>query len=44
MFLGGTALYLNAEALTMSQAFRLGSGSALFMTGALLVVLFILMR
>ncbi|KAI8477032.1 MAG: hypothetical protein J3K34DRAFT_455414 [Monoraphidium minutum] len=40
----GVALFMNARALTASPTFRLGAGTLTFMSGAALVVAFILMR
>jgi hypothetical protein len=40
----GVLLFLNAAGLSMSTAFRLTSGSLMFMSGAVVVLSFMLMR
>lgn len=40
----GVALFFNAAQLTMSATFRLTSGSLMFMSGAVLVLVCVLMR
>ena len=42
--LGGAALFLNAASLATSTSFRLGTGTVMFMAGAVIMLLFILMR
>lgn len=44
MLVGGVVLFFNAEGLAMSSGFRLSAGSAMFMSGAVLVLLFLFMR
>jgi hypothetical protein len=41
---GGAGLFLAADSLTMSEAFRLSAGSALFMSGAILLLLMLTLR
>lgn len=41
---GGASLFLAADSLAMSQGFRLSAGSALFMSGAILLLLMLTLR